>query len=628
MASLVSKRQQAKNEKALQELIGSVPGNNRCADCATPNPGWASWNLGIFLCMRCAALHRKLGTHISKVKSLSMDSWNADQVETMKRVGNTISNRTFNPQNIKPSIPVDMDEADSAIERYVRQKYQYRAFISGSPAKADSFDRNGSISSDDQPPPLPPKPGRKFGFGFRSSSSMMSRSDKMTPPMSPVLGNYSSSSPARTNKQSRVLGSTIGNQDEDYDSKLATLREMGFKDARRNSTVLKSTNGNLDRAVEALVRMGDTNGPPSGTITPRSASSAGNGLTVTKTRPVEHQNGNPFEALDHQPLPQRSATMPVQHTLPPSQPLQNVAATYQQYQPTQADPFSLQTSFQGLHVSQPVQGDGRSLSIGNNPFLSQTAPHSLTYPPPSATPQYQTFSPGAQSSNPFDRSQQSQSPLPMNPWANQASQNPQVAPSNPWLPQQDQLVQTPQAQTPSAYGQNPNQADFFSQPGQQYPAQYSQAPSNPFVTNPQPLMSPSNPFQQPFAAPSAPQNQPPPQFHAQNQPQQQAFPPQQMPATQPGYPMINQQPSAAPFRHDKSSILALYGQPYLPPSQPLQSPSAAGQSAPRSVSMSAAAPSSGSMNPFASQLGGQGPTAAGVNVNGGGAGYTHTSPWG
>ena len=37
--------------------------------------------LGIFLCMRCASLHRQLGTHISKVKSLSMDSWSNEQVE-------------------------------------------------------------------------------------------------------------------------------------------------------------------------------------------------------------------------------------------------------------------------------------------------------------------------------------------------------------------------------------------------------------------------------------------------------------------------------------------------------------------------------------------------------------------
>lgn len=39
MASLVSKRQQARNEKALQELISSVAGNDRCADCAAKNPG-------------------------------------------------------------------------------------------------------------------------------------------------------------------------------------------------------------------------------------------------------------------------------------------------------------------------------------------------------------------------------------------------------------------------------------------------------------------------------------------------------------------------------------------------------------------------------------------------------------
>ena len=31
--------------------------------------------------MRCAAIHRKLGTHISKVKSLSMDTWSAEQVD-------------------------------------------------------------------------------------------------------------------------------------------------------------------------------------------------------------------------------------------------------------------------------------------------------------------------------------------------------------------------------------------------------------------------------------------------------------------------------------------------------------------------------------------------------------------
>ena len=43
-------------------------------------PRWASWNLGIFLCIRCAGIHRNLGVHISKVKSVNLDQWTAEQI--------------------------------------------------------------------------------------------------------------------------------------------------------------------------------------------------------------------------------------------------------------------------------------------------------------------------------------------------------------------------------------------------------------------------------------------------------------------------------------------------------------------------------------------------------------------
>ena len=39
MASIVNKRQQARNERTLQDLIKNVPGNDRCADCFVRNPG-------------------------------------------------------------------------------------------------------------------------------------------------------------------------------------------------------------------------------------------------------------------------------------------------------------------------------------------------------------------------------------------------------------------------------------------------------------------------------------------------------------------------------------------------------------------------------------------------------------
>ena len=40
-----------------------------------PGPRWASMNLGIFLCLNCSGIHRRLGVHISKVKSVTLDGW-------------------------------------------------------------------------------------------------------------------------------------------------------------------------------------------------------------------------------------------------------------------------------------------------------------------------------------------------------------------------------------------------------------------------------------------------------------------------------------------------------------------------------------------------------------------------
>lgn len=45
------------------------------------DPRWASYSLGVFLCIRCAGIHRKMGTHISKVKSITMDQWTSEQIE-------------------------------------------------------------------------------------------------------------------------------------------------------------------------------------------------------------------------------------------------------------------------------------------------------------------------------------------------------------------------------------------------------------------------------------------------------------------------------------------------------------------------------------------------------------------
>jgi stromal membrane-associated protein len=36
---------------------------------------------GVLLCIRCSGIHRGMGTHISKVKSIDLDAWTPEQME-------------------------------------------------------------------------------------------------------------------------------------------------------------------------------------------------------------------------------------------------------------------------------------------------------------------------------------------------------------------------------------------------------------------------------------------------------------------------------------------------------------------------------------------------------------------
>ena len=73
----------------MRALIDSDRNNAECADCTTKNPTWASYNIGIFICEKCCGVHRRIGTHISKPRSVDLDDWNEDHLEAMEIVGNT-----------------------------------------------------------------------------------------------------------------------------------------------------------------------------------------------------------------------------------------------------------------------------------------------------------------------------------------------------------------------------------------------------------------------------------------------------------------------------------------------------------------------------------------------------------
>ncbi|KAI9144907.1 Arf GTPase activating protein [Paraphysoderma sedebokerense] len=80
-----------KHAKILKELMAK-PENKICVDCKKKDPRWASWNLGVFFCIRCSGIHRAMGTHISRVKSADLDTWTPEQIQSMLKWGNTKAN--------------------------------------------------------------------------------------------------------------------------------------------------------------------------------------------------------------------------------------------------------------------------------------------------------------------------------------------------------------------------------------------------------------------------------------------------------------------------------------------------------------------------------------------------------
>lgn len=102
-------------------------------------PRWASWNLGVFLCIRCAGIHRNLGVHISRVKSVNLDTWTPEQVLSLQQMGNSRARAVYEAQ-----LPdaFRRPQTDNALESFIRAKYEHKKYIARewvppSPPKVD-----------------------------------------------------------------------------------------------------------------------------------------------------------------------------------------------------------------------------------------------------------------------------------------------------------------------------------------------------------------------------------------------------------------------------------------------------------------------------------------------------------
>lgn len=118
-------------DKLLQALRDNDQGNCWCADCGSGSKvEWVSINLAIILCIECSGIHRSLGTHISKVRSLTLDitSFTPDIVELLLLVGNRISNMVWESR-LDPTMKPGPQATREQRLKFITAKYVDRAFV-------------------------------------------------------------------------------------------------------------------------------------------------------------------------------------------------------------------------------------------------------------------------------------------------------------------------------------------------------------------------------------------------------------------------------------------------------------------------------------------------------------------
>lgn len=109
--------------------IKTMPGNETCVDCASREPVWASINLGVTLCIACSGIHRNLGVHISKVRSIELDIWEHEQCLLMLRLGNSKVNAIYEHSIVEPYRKPGVSSNLTDNELWIRAKYDDKLFL-------------------------------------------------------------------------------------------------------------------------------------------------------------------------------------------------------------------------------------------------------------------------------------------------------------------------------------------------------------------------------------------------------------------------------------------------------------------------------------------------------------------
>uniref|UniRef100_A0A2K6UQC7 Arf-GAP with GTPase, ANK repeat and PH domain-containing protein 1 n=1 Tax=Saimiri boliviensis boliviensis TaxID=39432 RepID=A0A2K6UQC7_SAIBB len=116
----------------VQAIESQILASLQSCESSKNKPNWASLNLGALMCIECSGIHRNLGTHLSRVRSLDLDDWPVELIKVMSSIGNELANSVWEESSqgrTKPSVDSTREEK----ERWIRAKYEQKLFLAPLP---------------------------------------------------------------------------------------------------------------------------------------------------------------------------------------------------------------------------------------------------------------------------------------------------------------------------------------------------------------------------------------------------------------------------------------------------------------------------------------------------------------
>uniref|UniRef100_H3AD99 Arf-GAP with coiled-coil, ANK repeat and PH domain-containing protein n=1 Tax=Latimeria chalumnae TaxID=7897 RepID=H3AD99_LATCH len=261
-------------DKKVLDQVQRIPGNAQCCDCNEPTPDWASINLGITLCIECSGIHRSLGVHFSKVRSLTLDSWEPELIKTNNFLGGggviqcLFSDCIcFSPEKeawirakyVEKKFIKKLPEAGSRLRRWTAQRSRGNA-----PEKAPRAEKPSKPALKPKPGTLPRQSGSDSLFcspGLNSLSTLSRNMDRSS-------GSFGSGkafedlfrfgdfffSPSQKNPETSKTGSV------DLMEDAGECHEDDFRDLHPGALLFRSTaQQNLPVMADALAHGADVN---------------------------------------------------------------------------------------------------------------------------------------------------------------------------------------------------------------------------------------------------------------------------------------------------------------------------------------------------------------------------------